>query len=71
MRSAQRGADVASLRELVNSLPVLIHTGLPDGHLDYFNQRWLEFVGLRSEDLEGWKWTATIHPDDVTALVAS
>src|SRR5262249_56919779 len=27
--------------------------------------------GLRSEDLEGWKWTATVHPDDVNALVAS
>jgi hypothetical protein len=22
-----------------------------------FNERWLEHVGLRLEDLEGWKWT--------------
>src|SRR5262245_41048454 len=69
--SAEHSPEVASLRELVDSVPALIDTGLPDGHLDYFNQRWLEFVGLRSEDLEGWKWTATIHPDDVSALVAS
>jgi hypothetical protein len=40
-------ADLATLRELVDSLPALIHTGLPDGYLDFFNQRWLEFVGLR------------------------
>src|SRR5262245_26307669 len=71
MRSAEHGPDVANLRELVDSVPALIDAGLPDGHLDYFNERWLEFVGLRTEDLEGWKWTATIHPDDVTALVAS
>ena len=25
---------------------------------------------MRLEDLEGWKWTAAVHPDDVDALVA-
>jgi PAS domain S-box-containing protein len=71
MKTAEHGPDLASLRVLVDSLPALIHTGLPDGYLDFFNQRWLEFVGLRLEDLEGWKWTAAVHPDDVTGLVAS
>src|SRR6266481_5892084 len=70
MKTAEHGPDLPSLRVLVDSLPALIHTGLPDGYLDFFNQRWLEFVGLRLEDLEGWKWTAAVHPDDVTGLVA-
>src|SRR6266550_1113379 len=70
MKIAEHGPDFASLRVLVDSLPALIHTGLPDGYLDFFNQRWLEFVGLRLEDLGGWKWTAAVHPDDVTGLVA-
>ena len=70
MKTAEHGPDLASLRVLVDSLPALIHTGLPDGYLDFFNQRWLEFVGLRLEDLEGWKWMAAVHPDDVTGLVA-
>src|SRR5438876_1503146 len=70
MKIAEHGPDFASLRVLVDSLPALIHTGLPDGYLDFFSQRWLAFVGLRLEDLEGWKWTAAIHPDDVTGLVA-
>src|SRR5256885_15125732 len=70
MKIAEHGPDFASLRVLVDSLPALIHTGLPDGYLDFFNQRWLEFVGLRLEDLEGWKWMAAVHPDDVTGLVA-
>src|SRR4029453_14650787 len=67
---AAHGPDLASLQELVDSVPALIHTARPDGHLDFFNKRWLEFFGLRLEDLEGWKWTAVIHSDDVTALVA-
>src|SRR2546422_7027030 len=71
MKIGEHVLDLASLQELVDSLPALIHTGRPDGYLDFFNRRWLDFVGLRLEDLEGWKWTAAIHPDDVTALVAN
>src|SRR5580704_634301 len=71
MKVADHGPDVASLRAFIDSLPALIHTGRPDGYLDFFNQRWLQFVGLRLEELEGWKWTSVVHRDDVAALVAS
>jgi PAS domain S-box-containing protein len=70
MDIAQQGPELASLQALVDSVPALIHTARPDGSIDFFNQHWLEFVGLRLEDLEGWKWTAAVHPDDVTAFVA-
>src|SRR5260221_8487054 len=70
MKIAEHGPNLASLQELVDSVPALIHTARPDGSIDFFNQRWLEYVGLRLEDLEGWKWTAAVHPDDVSALVA-
>ena len=70
MKTADHGPDLVSLHELVDLVPALIHTARPDGYIDFFNQRWLEFVGLRLEDLEGWKWTAAVHPDDVDALVS-
>ncbi|HET9832225.1 MAG TPA: PAS domain-containing protein, partial [Vicinamibacterales bacterium] len=70
MRSDAHGPDPASLRALVDSVPALIHTARPDGFIDFFNKRWLEFVGLTFEDLKGWKWTAVVHPDDVDALLA-
>jgi PAS domain-containing protein len=56
-----------NLQLLIDSIPALIHSGLPDGYLDFFNRRWLNYVGLSLEDLSGWKWTATIHPEDVAA----
>jgi len=28
---------------IFDSIPSLVHTGRPDGYLDYFNQRWLEY----------------------------
>jgi PAS domain S-box-containing protein len=55
---------------LIDSAPALIHTSLPDGYLDFFNQSWLEYVGLSLEELKGWKWTVAIHPDDVEGIVA-
>jgi formate hydrogenlyase transcriptional activator len=70
MKVADHGPELASLRALIDYLPTLIHTGRPDGYLDFFNQRWLQFVGLRLEELEGWKWTSAVHRDDVTALIA-
>jgi PAS domain S-box-containing protein len=59
----------ASAAAVIDSAPALIHTGLPDGYLDFFNQSWLNYLGLSLEDVAGWKWTAAIHPEDVTSIV--
>jgi len=61
--------DPANFRLVADSVPALIHTALPDGYLDFFNQTWLKYVGLSLEDLQGWKWTAAIHPEDVEGMV--
>src|SRR5580704_19085 len=66
---AVRQGQTSDLQLLVDSAPSLIHTGRPDGHLDFFNQTWLRYVGQSLEDLEGWKWTAFIHPEDVQGIV--
>ena len=70
MNTDERFPDLASLRVLVDSVPALILTARPDGYMDFFNRRWHEFVGLPLEDLEGWKWTAAIHAEEVDALGA-
>jgi PAS domain S-box-containing protein len=67
---AARRDQTADLQLLVDSAPSLIHTGRPDGYLDFFNQTWLKYVGCPLEDLQGWKWTACIHPEDVEGIVA-
>jgi len=61
--------EPTDLQLLVDSVHALIHTGLPDGYLDFFNQSWLRYVGLSLEDLQGWKWTAAIHPEDSAATL--
>jgi PAS domain S-box-containing protein len=56
-------------RQIVDSSPALLHTAQPDGHLDFFNQRWLDFAGVPLDKLLGWGWISCIHPEDVEALV--
>ena len=58
-----------ALRLVIDTTPALIHTGRPDGYLDYFNQRWLEFLGLPLEKVCGWRWTGAVHPEDIAGLL--
>ncbi len=47
----------------------LIHTGRPDGYLDYFNKPWLTYFGVTLDKVVGWNWTAVIHPEDVEGIL--
>src|SRR6266850_2122566 len=69
MASLGYESEAKNLLRIFDSIPSLIHTARPDGYLDYFNQHWLEYVGLPIESILGWKWTAAIHPEDVDAIV--
>jgi PAS domain S-box-containing protein len=53
------------LQLVVDTTPAMLHSARPDGGLDFFNKRWLEYVGLSLDDMCGWRWTRVIHPDDV------
>jgi PAS domain S-box-containing protein len=58
-----------SPRQIIDLAPALIHTARPDGYLDFFNRRWLDFTGQPLEKLLGWGWASCIHPDEVEPFV--
>jgi PAS domain S-box-containing protein len=66
---AVRRDQTSDLQLLIDSTPGLIHTGTPDGYLDFFNRTWLMYIGRPLEDLQGWNWTAFIHLEDVEGMV--
>jgi PAS domain-containing protein len=47
-------------QRIIDTTPALIHTALPDGSLDYFNERWLAFLGVPLEEVRGWR--GHVHP---------
>src|SRR5262245_53964760 len=51
-------------RGLTESLPQLVWSATPDGACDYFSTQWTEHTGVPETDLLGWRWLATLHPDD-------
>src|SRR5437868_8681736 len=65
----QSTAAEDALRRAVDTTPAFIHTARPDGYLDYFNRGWLDFLGKSLEDVCGWRWTESVHPEDVAALL--
>ena len=52
------------LNQLVDALPGLGWTALPDGQAEFLNQRWLDYTGLTAEQAAGLGWAEAIHPDD-------
>src|SRR6478672_6962294 len=69
LQNNQSTATENELRRAVDTTPALIHTARPDGYIDYFNRGWLDFFGKPLEDVCGWRWTETVHPEDVAAIV--
>jgi hypothetical protein len=53
MASLGHESESTYLEHIVDCIPSLIHTSRPDGYLDYFNQHWLEYVGLSIEAILG------------------
>lgn len=62
---AETWPGAAQFRELANSMPDKILTARPNGEIDYFNRRWIDFTGLPSRDLDHADWPQLVHPDDV------
>jgi PAS domain S-box-containing protein len=58
------------LRDVVNTVPAHVWSSSPEGQVDFVNDRWLQFTGLASGEVFGWKWEAVLHPDDRTRVVA-
>ena len=58
------------LRLAIDTIPGLVWSGLPDGHIDYVNKRWTDYTGLTVEQASGWGWEAAIHPEDLPGLLA-
>jgi PAS domain S-box-containing protein len=73
MPSAAYTSDLArqaqNVRLVVDAIPTLAWSARSDGSADFFNQRWLEYTGLATEQARDWGWTVALHPDDVNGLV--
>jgi PAS domain S-box-containing protein len=56
------------LRGVMDTIPGLVWSALPDGEVEFCNQRWLDYTGMSFNEMRGWEWATAIHPQDITDL---
>ena len=64
-------ASEHNLNLIINTIPALAWSARPDGSAEFFNQHYLDYVGLSAEQVKNWGWTAAVHPDDLNGLAGS
>jgi PAS domain S-box-containing protein len=69
--SEQRHAEAvireqeAELRDVLDSIPAVVWSALPDGSNSYANRRSVEYCGMTREQIAGSGWEAGFHHDDL------
>jgi len=61
-------ASERNLSLIINTMPVLAWSALPNGEVEFFNRRWLDYTGLSPEQALGWGWAEVVHRDDLGRL---
>jgi PAS domain S-box-containing protein len=54
------------VRQIIETVPSLLWSLGPQGEQTQLNQRALDYIGVRYEDLLRLGWTAFVHPDDLS-----
>src|ERR1700726_2551442 len=57
------------LRQVIDTIPTLAWSILPDGSNEFLNKRWHEYTGLSPEESHGSGWQVAIHPEDRAPLL--
>jgi PAS domain S-box-containing protein len=68
-RDALRKSE-KELRDVIDTIPAIVWSALPDGSNAYVNKRFVEYSGLSAGQTTGSGWQAAIHPDDLKQQVA-
>ncbi len=53
------------LRRVINTIPAYVWSTLPDGTVDFINQRLSDSTGLSADELANSDWSSIVHPDDL------
>jgi PAS domain S-box-containing protein len=56
-------------RTMIDAIPAMAWSTLPDGYVEFLNRRCLDYTGLSLGEARGWGWDVAVHPDDLDALM--
>src|SRR5229473_2502749 len=64
-RTSELRRSERELRDVIDTIPAIVWSALPDGSNTYVNKRFVEYSGSSAEQTAGSGWQALIHPDDL------
>jgi len=59
----------SELRLTLETIPTSVVSTLPDGSVDFVSQSWLDYLGCSREEILGWGWMKTTHPEDLDRVL--
>lgn len=67
LAAARAGEE--QFRTLADTMPVLAWCAEPDGHVSWYNRRWLDYTGLSLPEQQGWEWQRAHDPRDLPRVL--
>jgi PAS domain S-box-containing protein len=64
-------ANERNLQLIIDTIPALAWSARPDGSAEFFNQHYLDFMGLSAQQAGDWGWTVAVHPEDLNDVAAA
>ena len=61
----------SEIRDVIDAIPAMVWIAAPDGKATFINRAWTEYLGLSLEEILGFDWPRTVHPDDVDRYLAA
>ena len=61
---------MANARLVLDTMPTLAWSARSDGSAIFFNQRWLDYTGLTTEQASDWGWVVALQPEESVRLLA-
>jgi PAS domain S-box-containing protein len=62
-------ANEARFRNLADAMPQLVWMAMPDGTVDYYNNRYREYDGIAPGEGDAWQWGPVLYPIDLQPTV--
>jgi len=64
-RTAELRRSERELRDVLDSIPAIVWSALPNGSNSYVNRRFVEYCGMPPEQIVGSGWHTATHPEDL------
>jgi len=62
-------ASEGKLLRVIDTIPTLTWTMLPDGSNEFLSKGWHQYTGFSPEQAHGWGWQAAFHPEDLPPVM--